>query len=419
MTALAGPALLTAVATAARDTPEKLRQIRNTALLLLGLLLLPAILVSPLIVGPNTVADMQMTISAALSTVLVAAVIAHNIPRHILATQQDHRALLKVTLLTAGLQLAGATAGVMVLGTNGYLVGTSAATLVAFAFAWRATPVTGPWTSPDWSLLPKALKIGGATMGSGLIAQYVVLNIRQQVTEAGGVDDAGLFQASLSISTNIFALLTSGILNRTLPIMASATSREETEHEIRSAVTLCLQVVTPTIAVIALLRPEALRILFSGKFVGATDLLGLQLATEVARATAYVVTAPLLYRGRWREFLALEALGSVTLFGAANALVPRLGLPGAGLSYLVTYFVYLLAAAAVVRRTTGASLGFRLAFISLAAMGGVASLSFLEASLGVRLTAAVIVGMFSAWAIPPLREVLVVRGASLLRGRKH
>jgi O-antigen/teichoic acid export membrane protein len=273
------------------------------------------------------------------------------------------RLLAIVGVLTAAVGTVLVVIGTFFFGLAGQFVGVAIAGVASLPIAWAVTTraLPGVVLRPRWRFdgpyARRALHVGVATLVAGVTTQAILFSIRWSLEARGGPALNGQFQAAWSIGGTYFALVLSSLGNFSFPRYAAAPTPSALEGEIRTAVKFILRTAPPIILIAIAFRVEIVRILYSHKFDDATDLLGLQMAGDLAKAVAWAQAGPLLYRGKVNAYLVTEIVGATLMIGTSLALIPLFGLVGVGYAYISTYVAYLIVTALIVKRACGVTLG--------------------------------------------------------------
>jgi PST family polysaccharide transporter len=181
-------------------------------------------------------------------------------------------------------------------------------------------------------------------------------------------------------------------------------------HQAEVALLLAGPVLVGTVA----LAPLALHLLYSSRFVEATELLRWQICGDFLKIASWPLGFVLLAGGRGKTFVAVESIAGLVLVTGTATLLPSLGVEAAGAAYLAMYVIYFGLVWMLARRLVGfrVASGFLLVLTAVggALLGTLSALHWSEAAgaaVGVALAAAL--GVF---AIRVLQDALP---AGLLR----
>lgn len=189
------------------------------------------------------------------------------------------------------------------------------------------------------------MMIGTAAIG------LATLQIRATIGSSFNLATLGLFSASWTISTMYVALLTTAMTTDYFPRLAGQIGRgEAVGAAIAEQMELALLLALPMLIGVAATAPLLLHILYSADFSAAAPLLRLQTLGDAMKLLSVPLSFALLAAGRGKTYVVVEVLTSALLVGSAVILIPRLGLQGAGVAYVVTLVSYFAVMLMLVRR---------------------------------------------------------------------
>lgn len=191
------------------------------------------------------------------------------------------------------------------------------------------------------------LWVGLPSLTALFIGMASVLAVRALIVRWHGLPAAGLFDSAWSISTLYLAVFLSALHSYLLPALSANTAHEPSQDVLDRAFRLAVIVSVPLIAVLVVLKPFAVRLLYSGEFLPALELLRWTLLGDYLRVAGWVLATSLVARADMRAYLACEVAWNAVFVAVAFWLV-RDGVAGAGPAYVAGYAVYL---AALVFRT--------------------------------------------------------------------
>ena len=244
------------------------------------------------------------------------------------------------------------------------------ALLVAFAFRTRAIGVATRLA--DWgqvrSTAADLLRFGVPVTGSALMGTGAQMLVPIVVLNQLGQTQVGYYRAAATISVGYLAFLLTSFAQDYYPRVAAARPDELLEL-IEQRMRLVMALAVPVIMATLALAPLAIRILYSAQFLPATDVLEWQLVGDLLKLPAWTMAFVILARGSSARFFMIELVGGATLVLGTWVGTTWLGLPGAGLAYLVSYAIYYPVVLLVVRRYAPATPGrLQLATLGLAAI---------------------------------------------------
>jgi O-antigen/teichoic acid export membrane protein len=167
-----------------------------------------------------------------------------------------------------------------------------------------------------------------------------VLAVRALIAHWHGLPAAGLFDSAWSISTMYLAVFLTALHSYLLPALSANTAQEPSQDVLDRALRLAIIVSVPLIVALIVLKPLAVRVLYSGEFLPALELLRWTLFGDYLRVGGWVLATTLFARADMRAYLACELAWNATFIAVAFWLA-REGFEGAGPAYVAAYSVYL------------------------------------------------------------------------------
>jgi O-antigen/teichoic acid export membrane protein len=185
------------------------------------------------------------------------------------------------------------------------------------------------------------LQVALPSLAALFIGMAGVLAVRAAITRLHGLPLAGHFDAAWSISVVFLVVFLTSIQTYLLPKLSASQTPAEWEDVIDRALRLSAIVAVPTLSSLIILKPAAVRLLYSDEFIDAVGLLRWTLLGDYVRVAGWVLATTLIARADMRAYLSCEVIWNVLFAAVALWLVPG-GISGAGPAYLVAYAVYLV-----------------------------------------------------------------------------
>jgi PST family polysaccharide transporter len=198
-----------------------------------------------------------------------------------------------------------------------------------------------------------------ATLGAALTAATISilcgqLAIRVLVQRSLGLEGVGFFQANFSISVNYIGLSLGALSTDYFPRLVPHVEKPTTLRELVNGQALVsLLLATPLIVIAIGFAPIVMNVLYSPSFRPAAAMLGWQMLGDLMRIAGWPLSFILLASGRGTVFALNEAAAVVIGVVMTALLVPKFGIAGAGMAYLVMNAAYLFALTCLVRQHTG------------------------------------------------------------------
>jgi PST family polysaccharide transporter len=217
------------------------------------------------------------------------------------------------------------------------------------------------------------LTLGIVMMATTLLGSLTFFVIRMAITRAGGVEEAGYYQAAYSISAMNVSLVLAAMAADYFPRLSALPpeDRRGTRVLVNQQVRAALLLGGPLLVGLMGGASLAIAILFAPGFRPATDILQWQIVGDLLKFPGWALGYVLVARGRMGLYVAAELLFAAAAVLLTLILLPRVGTEGAGMAYAGAYAIYSAALLLIVGRVIGAGLdrsNFKLLGIVLAAV---------------------------------------------------
>ena len=266
----------------------------------------------------------------------------------------------RIAFLTAILDIAGMTAGRSV----ALIIGTALCLPLVWYFgllgaAAQLTLLTGtillfldrrcrrvgyrPWAFVfNGRLLRYLAGFGLASLTAGFAQQSTDLLVRSTLIRSVDAAQNGIYQSALSITYQVRAIVLGSVGSYSIATLSQDSSREKVIETANGLLSVVLPIGTIALGALGLLSGPAILILYSREFLPAQGVLPFLLAADFLEVTIWVLGAPLLAMNRMGVWLSLELLFAAVRTSAALLLIPRVGVVGVALGYLVATAVHLV-----------------------------------------------------------------------------
>ncbi len=208
----------------------------------------------------------------------------------------------------------------------------------------RARPTR--WRDLVGRMRPDATRaLGGFALMAATTAIVVPASqvaIREGLTQLGGADLAGLWQAMWKLSETHLMLLTTTLSLYFLPRFAEITDGSELRREVTRGYRFVVPLVIATALSIYLLRQPLTLLLFTPDFLPLAQALGWQLMGDVLKIASWVPAYTMISHSRTRLYIGTEVVFSILVAAACLIGASQFGLAGAGAGYAATYAIYWL-----------------------------------------------------------------------------
>lgn len=193
---------------------------------------------------------------------------------------------------------------------------------------------------------PKARKQIGAYMlmaiTSALTVPISLIFVRNILIEQVGWEPTGQWQAVYKISEVYLGVITMALGTYYLPRLASISGVDAIITEINKTARVIIPIVAMLAFCVYLLRDVAITLLFTEEFRSARELFAIQLTGDIIKIISWLYAYPMLSRGATKWFMSTEILFSLSFVALTYLFVTNIGVKGASVAYLVSYFVYFL-----------------------------------------------------------------------------
>lgn len=166
--------------------------------------------------------------------------------------------------------------------------------------------------------------------------------VRNILIDQIGWEAAGQWQAVWKISEVYLGVITMALGTYYLPRLSSLVGVDAIVSEIHRTARIVLPIAVILALSIYLLRDVAICLLFSDEFSSARNLFAIQLCGDVIKIASWLYAYPMLSRGATKWFMATELLSSIIFVILTYFFVSYVGIEGATIAYLVSYFIYFI-----------------------------------------------------------------------------
>ncbi len=194
---------------------------------------------------------------------------------------------------------------------------------------------------PDWGLLRRLVRFGLPTMPAELSLYSLNFIDRVLVVRLVGLADAGLYSLSVKFAQAVNVLV-KGFQLAWPPLAYSIRDDDEARRAYAVIVTWFVSVTAFVVAGMWLFSRWIVRALAAPEFFGSYETIGL-VSTGVMLYALYLVLVVVLGRtGRTEYNFPATAAGTLVNIGLNVALLPSMGIVGAGVSLVASYAVVLV-----------------------------------------------------------------------------
>ena len=190
------------------------------------------------------------------------------------------------------------------------------------------------------------LKLGFALMLGSLMIVGTQYLLRVLVVRQEGLDAAGIFQASTTLSAVYVGIILNAMMTDFYPRLSAVThDHSECSSLINNQVEVGLLLAVPGILAIMTFAPLVITLFYSSKFMLAVDVLRWQITGVLLQVVSWPMGFMLRAKGDGKLFFWTEFCANGAYLLYAQLGMSWLGLPGLGIAFLamnVTYWVLIL-----------------------------------------------------------------------------
>ncbi|UFS71082.1 O-antigen translocase [Geomonas sp. RF6] len=200
--------------------------------------------------------------------------------------------------------------------------------------------VTMTWRESMTEAKP-LLKLGSALMCGTLMIACTQYFLRVFIVRNLGLDAAGIYQASTTLSLIYVGVILNAMLTDFYPRLSEAShDNAECASLINKQIEVGLLLAVPGILAIMTCAPFVIAVFYSSKFLLAVDILRWQILGVMLQVVAWPIGFILRAKGNGKLFFETELFANATHLGFAWIGVTTFGLPGAGAAFFVMNLCY-------------------------------------------------------------------------------
>lgn len=202
--------------------------------------------------------------------------------------------------------------------------------------------------SKDW-----AIKFGSYSLMaivSAITMPSIQIIIRNYLTNAIGIDQAGYWQAMMRISDGYLLVIVTALNTYYLPKLSEIKEDGIIRREIFYGYKIILPFVLLSCVIIYFLRYYVIMLLFSSEFLKISDILVWQLIGDFFKIAAWVLSYVLISKAKIRIFIFSELLFSFTYLSLCYVLVNSYGLEGTSMAFCLNMILYFIFMVVVLRK---------------------------------------------------------------------
>lgn len=185
------------------------------------------------------------------------------------------------------------------------------------------------------------IRLGIVMTLSGLLSQLVGYLIVLFISNMGGVDQVGLYNAGYSMTNQYVGVVFSAILVDYFPrLSAISTDNNKIREAVNQQGEITILLLSPIILFFIIVLPILVKLLFSSDFVQIITFVRLMAIGMIFRATSWVASFVPGAKGDNKFFLLMEVIGCTIYFIVSFVCYKHYGLEGLGVAFIIHYICY-------------------------------------------------------------------------------
>lgn len=169
-----------------------------------------------------------------------------------------------------------------------------------------------------------------------------ILFIRNYIGSHVSWEDAGYWQALISISDAYLMVVTIPLSVYYLPRLSEIQDKIELKKEIFNGFKIVLPIVISMAIFIFIIKVYIIKILFTKDFYPMLDLFGWQLIGDVIKITSWLFSMVLVAKAMTSDFIYAEISTSLLFIISSVYLIKKFGLIGVTYAFTIQYAYYLV-----------------------------------------------------------------------------
>ena len=216
--------------------------------------------------------------------------------------------------------------------------------IVAYYFTRKVKRIKVPVTIKETKEKGKGMLMMGFMLSiSGIMVLGVSYVIRIFINNSGGVEDVGLYNAGIAIISTYVGLLFTAMETDYFPRLSAVIHDEKKAIElINQQAEIAILILAPVLIVFLVFVDWIITILYSSEFIPIKQMIYWAALGMFFKVAAWVVAFFFIAKGASKLFFWNELVTNMYTLVLNLVGYYYWGLTGLGLSYLISYFIYLI-----------------------------------------------------------------------------
>ncbi len=240
-------------------------------------------------------------------------------------------------------------------GIIGVLFSSMCTSLVVFFINIYCFKKLGIHWNPDFKTWDKKIlkMLAGysvMTIVAGFLAPAMQIMVRNKIITELSVADAGYWQAVTKISDYYLGFITTVLVVYYMPRLSEINNKPELRSEIFKGYKIILPIVGLLAFCIWIFKAFIIHILFTSEFLPMKSLFTFQLAGDFFKIGSWLLTYVIIAKALVKTYLVTEFIAAVIYVILSYVLIDKYGLIGATYAFGITYALYWILMAILVRK---------------------------------------------------------------------
>lgn len=201
------------------------------------------------------------------------------------------------------------------------------------------------------SFAKKMASYSGMALFSAITFPFLMVFIRNYITDNVGLREAGFWEAMNRISEYYLMFVNSLIAIYVLPKFSEIKTSQAFRSEILSFYKTLLPIFGLGLISVYFLRYFIINLILTEEFLLVSNLFVWQLLGDFIKVVSLVIAYQLIAKRMFWQYILSEVLSMASLYIGSVLLIGKYGLVGANMAHLVNYIVYLIVVLIIFRKS--------------------------------------------------------------------
>jgi O-antigen/teichoic acid export membrane protein len=187
-----------------------------------------------------------------------------------------------------------------------------------------------------------SVKLGMIMMISSLIGTLVTFLVNIYIRKSGGINDVGLYQAGITLTTQYIGLIFTSMSMDYFPRLSSVSeNNDQVKNLVNKQLNIIFLIASPLIILLIILAPFIINTLFSNEFNSIVTFVRIVCLGLLFKTASFPIGYISFAKGDKKTFFIFDALlGNVMTITFNIILYKYFGLNGLGVSFLLVFLIY-------------------------------------------------------------------------------